>query len=54
MFEEGDKKGSQSNSDLHKARNTHINNLKFSGNQTQKCSPLEPLRGTPEVVTFVG
>ena len=31
MFEEGLKKGSQSISDLHKAMNTHINNLKLLG-----------------------
>ena len=38
MFEEGHKKGSQSNNDLHKAMNTHINNLKLLS------SPLEDLQ----------
>jgi tyrosine-protein phosphatase non-receptor type 23 len=37
-LEEGHKKGSQSNADLHKAMNTHINNLKLLS------SPLEDLQ----------
>ncbi|XP_053386604.1 tyrosine-protein phosphatase non-receptor type 23-like [Mercenaria mercenaria] len=37
-LEEGHKKGSQSNTDLHKAMNTHINNLKLLS------SPLEDLQ----------
>ena len=38
MFEAGHQKGSQSNADLHKAMNTHINNLKLLS------SPLEELQ----------
>ena len=53
MFEEGLKKGSQYNSDLHKVRNTHINNLKLlSGplEELQKLIPsLDKAQGKPNV-----
>ena len=53
MFEEGHKKGSQSNSDLHKAMNTHINNLKLLSSpleELQKLLPsLDKAQGKPNV-----
>ena len=45
MFEERHKKGSESNSDLHKAMNTHIK---------QSEIVEQPLRGSLEVATFIG
>ena len=53
MFEEGLKKGRQSNSDLHKAMNTHINNLKLLSSplvELQKWLPsLDKEQGNPNV-----
>lgn len=40
LFSEGHKKGSQSNSDLHKAMNAHITNLRLLG------GPIEDIKNT--------
>ena len=42
MFEEGHKKGSQSNNDLHKAMNTHISNLKLLSSPLEELQKLLP------------
>ena len=42
MFEAGHRKGSQSNTDLHKAMNTHINNLKLLSSPLEELQQLLP------------
>lgn len=41
-LEEGHKKGSQSNQTLHKAMNTHINNLKLLSSPLEELQKLLP------------